>query len=59
MLSEQGGACILCPAIPTCVDHSPGTGTVRGLLCDPCNLKMAVVDDGEWLAKAMAYRERR
>lgn len=39
-----------------CVDHNHRTGAIRGLLCTWCNVRMGVLDDDEWLAKAAAYR---
>lgn len=64
-LSEQGGACALCPRSVTpedrhelLVDHCHRTGWVRGLLCSSCNLAMAAIDRGdEWIARAIAYRD--
>ena len=54
------------------IDHEPGTGrqkiqgkmiktgiptNVRGILCTRCNHAMSFVDDTDWLAKAISYRE--
>lgn len=58
MLEAQGYACALCPATPTAVDHDHTTGEVRGLLCMQCNIKLAVLDDAEWCAKAELYTRR-
>ena len=41
LLTEQNGVCAICQEEPTkkqlAVDHCHVTGTVRGLLCGPCN----------------------
>ena len=39
------------------VDHDHNTGIIRGVLCRSCNVRMHAVDDKEWLAKAIAYRD--
>ena len=62
---EQNGCCALCP-IPlepkpgtkVYTDHDHSTGKVRGILCPTCNNKMAGVDDTEWLARAIIYRDK-
>ena len=58
MLAGQGGSCALCAAQPEVVDHDHVTGDTRGLLCGSCNLKLAAVDDREWLLKALEYARR-
>jgi hypothetical protein len=60
MLAQQGGLCAICakpPAKPV-VDHCHGTGTVRGILCHGCNLKLAGIDQPAFLAAALAYLGR-
>lgn len=56
MLKEQGG-CAICgekPARP-CVDHCHDTGTVRGILCHGCNIKLAALEDAEFRGRAIRY----
>ena len=63
MLDEQGGGCAICGArssggtgnSPFPVDHNHVTGEVRGILCTGCNIKLAALDDPEWLAAALEY----
>jgi hypothetical protein len=60
----QGGVCPLCGRIPEkalVVDHDHGTGAVRGLLCDRCNLQLGWIEQPDWdawVAAARAYLER-
>jgi hypothetical protein len=63
MLENQKYECPICCktldlGINTHVDHDHETGTVRAILCRTCNLRMAVVDDIELLAKLIAYRDK-
>lgn len=39
-----------------CLDHDHKTGLFRGVLCNRCNSRL--VDDFEWLKKAMVYLEK-
>lgn len=61
MLAKQNNCCAICGKNSTkqlrnfCVDHHHGTGKVRKLLCDGCNVAIAVLDNPELLAKAQAY----
>lgn len=62
MLEDQGHACAIC-ATPTPggrgnrfhVDHDHETGEVRGLLCWPCNTKLAVLENRDFYEKACIY----
>jgi len=62
--TSQGGLCAICNAPPKdrkalAVDHCHGTGRVRGLLCDRCNMAIGLLDDNaERLAAAIAYLSR-
>jgi hypothetical protein len=57
MLEAQGGACAVCGATGTLVvDHDHASGSVRGLLCDSCNVGIGrLKDDPAVLALAVAY----
>lgn len=49
MLSKQCGQCAICGTTPNenlTVDHCHRTGNVRGLLCRPCNSRLAIFDRG-------------
>ena len=65
LYDEQGGCCAICGVERPngtirglYVDHCHETGKIRGLLCPPCNFRMSVVDNPDWLAKGQAYKER-
>lgn len=57
MADEQDGLCAICPrvlgdddpetgkAVRVCIDHNHDTNEVRGLLCDPCNKSLGMLDD--------------
>lgn len=60
MLAEQGGVCAICLKDDTlkrlAVDHCHSLGTVRGLLCQSCNLSIGRMgDDPDQLRRAAAY----
>lgn len=69
MLSAQGGVCKICglkcdrkykderrKTFPLCVDHDHKTGKVRGLLCNKCNVGLALFKENKMnLAKAISY----
>ena len=64
ILDKQGGHCALCPATESghnmtdllLVDHCHETDTVRGLLCQDCNLLLGCVKDKrKRLIAAMFY----
>lgn len=40
------------------LDHDHATGQSRKVLCRLCNVWMAAVDNDEWLAKAITYRDK-
>jgi hypothetical protein len=71
MLSEQNGVCAICSGTEPAkdalsgkfralaIDHNHKTGTVRGLLCSPCNRAIGLLkDDPATLRKAADYLER-
>ena len=63
LLMAQGGGCGVCGANeqPTDgkrfhVDHDHGTGKVRGVLCQPCNIILGLANDNcDTLAAAILY----
>lgn len=61
LLVNQNGGCAICgalegPGIRLVVDHCHAIGTVRGLLCDPCNTALGCFkDDVSRLRRAAAY----
>jgi hypothetical protein len=59
MLASQDGKCYLCDNTEgnkrPHVDHNHETGKVRGLLCYPCNTKIGVIENKEWMEKAINY----
>ena len=64
MLAEQNGVCKICLGtcsrkrkwMPLCADHDHGTGEVRGLLCDACNVGISRFRDSiDRLKSAIAY----
>ena len=63
MLSTQGGVCAICgdrPSYTLQADHAHDeTRRVRGLLCIPCNVRLDVLENPEWEAKARSYLETR
>lgn len=61
MVAAQGGNCLICEKPPRdgaqlAVDHDHTTGTVRGLLCRPCNLAIGTLrDDPDAALRASMY----
>lgn len=60
LLSEHGGRCAICRRLPRrgrlSLDHSHLTGSVRGLLCRPCNARLGHWRDSvEWFERAFKY----
>lgn len=64
MLESQGFRCMICsksfgPDCEPCVDHSHGTGTVRGILCHNCNVGLGhFFDKIVLLQSAITYLNR-
>ncbi len=63
MAKEQGHGCAICGGQPTkgrlAVDHCHESGTVRGLLCERCNMALGLLDDDtDRMRKAADYVER-
>ncbi len=63
LLDLQKGCCAICDVHYTktalkrlALDHDHNTNTVRGLLCDPCNIGLGVFKDSkQLLQKAQVY----
>ena len=60
LVEGQQGQCAICGRIPArrrlAVDHDHETGSVRGLLCGPCNIGLGVFQDNPTiLEKAAEY----
>ena len=66
LFSKQGGRCAVCLKTASekgmgrkkhlCVDHNHSTGEIRGLLCDPCNRGIGLLqDDYEIISNAVNY----
>lgn len=58
LLKSQGGKCKICRRKPKMqhIDHCHKTGTVRGVLCGPCNTGLGHFgDDPDRLKAAAAY----
>jgi Recombination endonuclease VII len=70
ILSQQENLCAICrTSAAVYIDHDhacahPGKGyqscaeCVRGILCNRCNLAIPILDDIEWLKKALDYLGR-
>jgi hypothetical protein len=63
MVTAQSGLCLICSQPPNgkrglVVDHCHATGRIRGLLCNRCNIRLGVVELGEWVTLAQAYLKR-
>lgn len=60
MHASQNGLCAICGKEPKSnrslvVDHHHLTKKVRELLCDGCNVAIAILDNEEFLRKGLAY----
>lgn len=59
MFVAQNGLCAICDKPlheeSVAVDHDHKTLHVRGLLCRPCNLRLAVVEDSSFVERATEY----
>jgi hypothetical protein len=64
LFSSQGKHCAICKESEPrsgrwCVDHDHVLGTIRGILCVPCNTLLGCANDSEATLKAAAwYLER-
>lgn len=64
-LYRQNYKCALCfeqhdprPRRGLVVDHCYETGLFRALLCPPCNTRLGVIEDDEWMRAAQRYLEK-
>lgn len=65
ILEQQNGVCAICEKPETAknqyglkrlaVDHNHKTNKIRGLLCNRCNTRLMIIEDGEYLKKAQNY----
>jgi RNA polymerase-binding transcription factor DksA len=62
MYKDQNGLCKICETPieyrKLCVDHDHNTGTIRGLLCMPCNIRLGVIENVDklgFLEKMLSY----
>jgi len=60
MVEKQGGNCAICqhppkPSKVLCVDHCHGTGKIRGLLCNTCNISIGMLGGITGLELALDY----
>jgi hypothetical protein len=60
LVEAQGGSCAICETRPAVhVDHDHLSGSVRGVLCFPCNVALGhLKDDPLLFRKAIDYLER-
>lgn len=65
LLTQQNGLCAACKGPPTghygvlVVDHCHESGTVRGLLCNDCNVALGRVKDDAQRLEALAHYVRK
>lgn len=57
MLDAQGNRCGICaqPLARFHIDHDHASGSVRGILCHGCNVRIGKWDNAEWFAAALRY----
>jgi hypothetical protein len=60
MMERQGNACAICRSKSwgshgPCIDHDHGSGIVRGLLCDDCNVLLGRAKDSASILRASIH----
>jgi hypothetical protein len=58
LLKNQDGKCAICGKLSLRsldVDHCHKTGKVRGLLCNPCNVRLAILENSGFVDRAKLY----
>lgn len=62
LLGRQNRVCAICGNPEAnrnmAVDHDHETGKVRGILCGPCNRKLGVLENEDFVSAAKLYLER-
>ena len=62
MTEKQQGRCAICGGTPSskglAVDHNHTTRQVRELLCDGCNIAVAICENIEKVSRVQAYLDR-
>jgi hypothetical protein len=60
LMEAQNGLCAICmePMLRPRVDHDHKTGIVRGLLCHACNIKLAAIEDVDYMNRAVRYLKK-
>lgn len=60
LLEKQGGHCALCDRTKNLiVDHCHKTETVRGFLCNRCNIALGAFERDGWVELATKYLQRK
>ena len=58
---DQQGKCAICDKHQSefekrfDTDHDHNTGEFRGLLCMPCNTRLGIIENADFVSKAMTY----
>jgi hypothetical protein len=56
LVDKQKGVCAICQKERIeVIDHNHKTGEVRGLLCQKCNQRLGILENEEFINKAITY----